>query len=156
MGIDGSDVVEIGNPMTESADTVRNSIIPNLLSTEAASAHAAYPHRVFEIGKVARLDPAENLGSRTHNTLGFLVSDREAGFNDVDAHALALLYYLAVEAQLAPVEDPRFISGRAAEIRVKGRRVGIMGELHPQCLENWGIQMPCAAAELSLDLLEGE
>ncbi len=156
MGIDGSDVVEIGNPMTESADTVRNSIIPNLLSTEAASAHAAYPHRVFEVGKVARLDPAENNGSRTHNTLGLLVAERDTGFNEVVAHILALLYYLAVEPTLAPVEDPRFIPGRAAEIRVKGRRVGIMGEVHPHVLENWGIQMPCAVAELSLDLLRGE
>jgi phenylalanyl-tRNA synthetase beta chain len=135
---------------------VRNSIIPSLLSTEAASAHAAYPHRVFEIGKVVRKDPAEREGSRTHDTLGFLIADREAGFSEVDAHVLALLYYLAVEPSLAPVEDPRFIPGRAAEIRVKGRRVGIMGELHPQCLENWGIQMPCAAAEISLDLLRGE
>ena len=156
MGIDGSDVVEIGNPMTESADTVRNSIIPNLLATEAASAHAAYPHRVFEVGKVARLDPAENLGCRTHNSLGFLVADREAGFNEVDAHALALLYYLAVDPRLVPADDPRFIPGRAAEIRVKGRSVGIMGEIHPRVLENWGILMPCAAAEISLDLLRGE
>jgi phenylalanyl-tRNA synthetase beta chain len=151
MGIDGADVVEIGNPMTESYDTVRNSIIPNLLSTETASAHAAYPHRIFEIGKVARKDPADNHGSRTYNTLAFLVADREAGFNEVDAHALALFYYLAIEPQLAPVEDPRFIPGRSAEIRVGGRVVGIMGEIHPRCLDAWSIQVPCAAAEIFLD-----
>jgi phenylalanyl-tRNA synthetase beta chain len=156
MGIDGADVVEIGNPMTESYDTVRNSIIPNLLSTEAASAHASYPHRIFEIGKVARKDAADNHGSRTDNTLAFLVADREAGFNEVDAHALALFYYLALEPQLTPVDDPRFIPGRSAEIHVNGRVVGIMGEIHPRCLESWSIQMPCAAAEISLDLLQGE
>ncbi len=155
MGIDGSEVIEIANPMTESYDTVRNSIIPNLLATEAASAHAAYPHLVFELGKVVRRDPSDNHGCRTHDSLGFLVSDRQAGFNEVDAHALALFYYLGVEAQLAAAEDPRFIPGRAAEIRVAGRRVGIMGEVHPQCLESWGIQMPCAAAEITLDLLQG-
>ncbi len=156
MGIDGADVVEIGNPMTESFDTVRNSILPNLLGTEAASAHAAYPHRVFEVGKITRRDPAENTGSRTHNALAFLVSDREAGFNEVDAHLLALCYYLGVEPKLSPAEDPRFISGRAAEIRVDGRRVGILGEIHPRVLDGWGIQMPCAAAEISLDLARGE
>ena len=31
-----------------------------------------------------------------------------------------------------------------------------MGEVHPQVLENWGIQMPCAAVELSLDLMREE
>lgn len=156
MGIDGEGVIEIANPMTESYDVVRNSIIPNLLASEAESAHAVYPHRIFEIGKVVVKDPGENYGSRTHNTLGFLIADREAGFNEVDAHALALFYYLSLEPRLSPVEDPRFIPGRAAEIRVANKRVGIMGEMHPRVLENWGIQMPCAAAELFLDIMRGE
>jgi phenylalanyl-tRNA synthetase beta chain len=156
MGIDGAEILSIDNPMTESFDMVRNSIIPNLLASEAGSAHAAYPHRMFEVGKVAVKDPAENYGSRTHNTLAFLVADREAGFNEVDAHALALFYYLSVEPKLAPLDDPRFLPGRAAEIRVGGRKVGVMGEIHPRVLEAWGIQMPCAAVEISLDLLRGE
>jgi phenylalanyl-tRNA synthetase beta chain len=156
MGIDGESVIEIANPMTESYDVVRNSIIPNLLASEAESAHAVYPHRIFEIGKVVVKDPGENYGSRTHNTLAFLVADREAGFNEVDAHALALFYYLSLEPQLSPAEDVRFIPGRAAEIRVRGKKVGIMGEIHPRVLENWGIQMPCAAVELFLDLMRGE
>jgi phenylalanyl-tRNA synthetase beta chain len=156
MCIDGGDVMEIDNPMTESFDIVRNSILPNLLSSEAVSAHAAYPHRIFEVGKVVVRDPGENQGSRTHNALGFLVADRETGFNEVDAHLLALFYYLSLDPKLVPLEDPRFIPGRAAEVRVEGRKVGIMGEVHPQCLENWGIQMPCAAVELSLDLMRKE
>ena len=81
------------------------------------------------------------------HTLAFLLADREAGFNEVDAHALALFYYMSVEPQLVPLEDPRFLPGRAAEIRVRGKKVGIMGEIHPRVLENSGIQMPCAAVE---------
>ncbi len=156
MMIDGSEVIEIENPMTESFDIVRNSILPNLLASEAVSAHAAYPHRIFEVGKVVVRDPGENYGSRTHNALSFLLADREAGFNEVDAHLLALFYYLSLEPELVPLEDPRFIPGRAAEVRVNGRKVGVLGEVHPQCLKNWGIQMPCAAVELSLDLMREE
>jgi phenylalanyl-tRNA synthetase beta chain len=156
MLIDGREVMEIANPMAESFDIVRNSILPNLLASEAVSAHAAYPHRIFEVGKVVVRDPRENYGSRTHNALAFLVADRDTGFNDVDAHLLALFYYLSLKPDLSALEDPRFIPGRAAQISVKGRNVGIMGEIHPQCLENWGIQMPCAAVELSLDLMREE
>jgi len=28
-----------------------------------------------------------------------------------------------------------------------------MGEISPQVLENWSIQMPCAACEINLDLV---
>jgi phenylalanyl-tRNA synthetase beta chain len=31
-----------------------------------------------------------------------------------------------------------------------------VGEIHPAVLANWGIQMPCAGAELELDALLGE
>jgi phenylalanyl-tRNA synthetase beta chain len=115
-----------------------------------------YPHRIFEIGKTVQRDAKENEGSRTYNSLGFLLADREAGFNEVDAHALALFYYLSLEPSLSSMEDPRFIPGRAAAISVDGRRVGIMGEVHPRVLSNWGIEMPCAAVELRLDLMRGE
>jgi phenylalanyl-tRNA synthetase beta chain len=156
MGRDGAEVIEIANPMTESIDIVRDSILPNLLASEAESAHAVYPHRIFEAGKIAVKDATENDGTRTDNSLGFLIADREVGFNEVDAHALALFYYLSVEPTLAPAEDPRFIPGRCAEIRVRGRIVGIMGEIHPAVLTNWGIEMPCAAVELRLDLMREE
>jgi phenylalanyl-tRNA synthetase beta chain len=151
MGIDGSDVLEIANPMAESADSVRDSALPSLLASESVSGNAAYPHRIFEVGKIAVRDPSENYGSRTLDSLGLLWADRSVGFNEVHGHVLTLLYYLSVEAELRPLEDPRFIPGRAAEIMVTGRRAGIMGEIHPKVLENWGIQMPCAAAEIVLD-----
>jgi len=155
MGTDGADAIEIANPMTESFNMVRNSILPNLLQSEAASAHATYPHRIFEIGKTAVKDPSDNSGTRTDNTLGFLLADREAGFNEVDGHALALFYYLSLEPKLEPLEDPRFLPGRAASIRLGGRQVGVIGEIHPRVLEAWGIEMPCAAVELNLDFARG-
>ena len=156
MGRDGTDAIVIANPMTESIDMVRDSTLPSLLASEAESAHAVYPHRIFETGKTAVKDASENDGTRTYNSLGFLIADREVGFNEIDAHALALFYYLSAEPVLSPVEDPRFIPGRCAEIRVQGRLVGIMGEIHPAVLSNWGIEMPCVAAELRLDLVRGE
>jgi len=153
MGIPPGEVLEIANAMTESFEIVRNSILPNLLASEAVSANAAYPHRIFEVGKVVVKEPSDNQGCRTLDSLGLLWADREVGFNEVHAHVLALLYYLSREAALAPIEDPRFIAGRSAEIRFNGKRAGIMGEVHPRVLEAWGIQMPCAAAEIDLGLL---
>ncbi|MDR1747961.1 MAG: phenylalanine--tRNA ligase subunit beta, partial [Spirochaetaceae bacterium] len=51
MNIDGRDVIEIANPMTENYQFLRPSIIPSLLGAEAVSGNALYPHRIFEIGK---------------------------------------------------------------------------------------------------------
>ncbi|MDR2363401.1 MAG: hypothetical protein LBD65_03190, partial [Spirochaetaceae bacterium] len=46
-----------------------------------------------------------------------------------------------------------FIPGRAALIRYQGEIAGVFGEIHPEVLENWGLTVPCTAAELDLDAL---
>jgi phenylalanyl-tRNA synthetase beta chain len=150
---DGANLLEIANPMTENYEAVRNSILPNLLSTEAGSTNAVYPHKFFEAGRIARLDEKENYGSTTRVFLSFLVADRALDFNAASADVSGLFYYLSREYALEPLDDPRFIKGRSARIMVKTECVGVMGELHPQILEVWGVQMPCAAAEIDLDLL---
>jgi phenylalanyl-tRNA synthetase beta chain len=48
-----------------------------------------------------------------------------------------------------------FIEGRVGRISVGEEECGVIGELHPQVLENWQIAMPCAAFELELDSLLG-
>ena len=157
MCMDGADAVEIANPMTESYDMVRNSIIPNLLASEAESAHAVYPHRIFEIGKiVVRTRRTTRARARTTRS-AFLHADREAGFNEVDAHVLALVL-LPVPRAAALARWRTRASSRAA--RRRSRSTGAGSASWERCIRgccpNWGIEMPCAAVEILLDLMRGE
>jgi phenylalanyl-tRNA synthetase beta chain len=63
------------------------------------------------------------------------------------------MYYLGGTFQLEPAVHPSFIEGRVGKVLSGGREIGLIGELHPQVLENWQIAMPCAVFELNLDLL---
>ncbi|MBN1411987.1 MAG: phenylalanine--tRNA ligase subunit beta [Spirochaetales bacterium] len=155
MNLPDEDFIHISNPMTENYAVVRKSALPNLLASEAVSGNAAYPHKIFETGKVVCKDKSENYGARTFNSLSFLVADREAGFNDVNNAVSALFYFVAREYTRKETDDPRFIKGRTAEILCNGKKVGIMGEVHPIVLSNWGITMPCACAEIDIDKLKG-
>jgi phenylalanyl-tRNA synthetase beta chain len=157
MNVGGEEIIEIANPMSESYELLRSSGLPNLLASESVSSHAAYPHLIFEVGKVAYRDPEENYGSRSVTNLSFLFCDREASFNDVNSHLSAIFFYLSRELRLEEVDDPRFVPGRVGAVLYEGRRAGVVGEVHPAVLENWGIQVPAAAAEIELDvLLENE
>lgn len=153
MGIDGSDLVRILNPMTENYEYVRNSVLPNLLESESISGGAVYPHRIFEIGKAARRDASDPTGTVTLDLLGFLIADRNADFNQVNAVVFALAYYLNIPWDVQELSDPRFLNGRAAVLRFRDRTLAVFGEIHPQVLENWGIGMPCACAEWDLGVL---
>jgi phenylalanyl-tRNA synthetase beta chain len=151
---DGARIIRIANPMTENYEYVRDSILASLLMSEGASSHSVYPHRIFETGKIAyRLPPDENEGTRTRQYLGFLCASKDASFNTVSAQVQTLLYYLLREYTVEESGDTRFIPGRAAAIRYKGEWAGVFGEVHPEVLENWGVAMPCIAAEIDLDAL---
>jgi phenylalanyl-tRNA synthetase beta chain len=149
----GKAVIEISNPMTENYQFVRASILPSLLSAEAPSGNAAYPHRIFEIGKVAYRYDGENTGTRTRQHIGFLSASSDANFNEAASQVSSLLYYLDHEYSVTESDDPRFIHGRQAAILVKGKQVGIFGEINPVVLEKWTIGTPCVAAEIDLEEL---
>lgn len=153
MNVDGSEYIQIANPMTENYEFVRASIIPSMMQSESVSGNAVYPHAIFEVGKVAFLDDDDNSGSVTRNTLGFLSADSDVGFNQISSTVSAVMFYLNKEYTLKELDDPKFIPGRCAVIVSEGRQVGVFGEVHPAVLENWGIQMPSVVCEIDLDLL---
>ncbi|AEC02496.1 phenylalanine--tRNA ligase subunit beta [Parasphaerochaeta coccoides] len=154
MHVCGKDAIFIANPMSENYEVVRPSILPSLLESESVSGHAVYPHRIFEVGKVAYKEPSENSGVVTRNHLGFLSADNDAGFNDALAYVKTLMYFLGKDYALAELaEDSRFLAGRCARVMVEGREVGVFGEIHPAVLESWGTTMPTIGAEFDLDRL---
>jgi phenylalanyl-tRNA synthetase beta chain len=153
MNIDAGGVIEISNPMSENYQFVRPSIISSLLASEAASGNAVYPHKIFETGKTAFLDNAEDTGTKTVQSLGFLTALGTANYNDAASETATLLYFLGREYAVRESDDARFIAGRQAEVLVDGKKAGVFGEVNPQVLENWSITMPCVAGEINLDML---
>jgi phenylalanyl-tRNA synthetase beta chain len=153
MGIDAAKVIEIANPMSENYQFIRPEIISSLLRAESGSANAQFPHKIFEIGKVAYLCDEENTGTRTRQKLGFLAASTNANFNDAAAEVSALLYFLDHKYEVQESSDPRFIPGRQAAVMVKGRQIGVFGEVAPQVLTNWAVTVPCAAGEIDLEEL---
>jgi phenylalanyl-tRNA synthetase beta chain len=149
----GEKIIRISNPMTENYEYVRDSVIASLMASESISGHSVYPHKIFEVGKIAYLDSAENYGSSTRQYAGFLHADKDANFNTAAGQLQTLFYYLSREYDVEESDDSRFIPGRAAAILYRGKKIGVFGEIHPEALENWGITVPCTAGEFDLDSL---
>ncbi|MHC6201841.1 phenylalanine--tRNA ligase subunit beta [Breznakiellaceae bacterium SP9] len=146
-------IIQISNPMTENYEFVRDCVFSSLIMSEAASGHAAYPHRIFEIGKVVYRNEAENDGTSTRQHAGLLIADKDANFNTAAAQMQTIFYYIGCVYTVEESQDRRFIPGRAASILFNQKPVGIFGEVHPAILEKTGIGIPCIAAELDIEAL---
>jgi phenylalanyl-tRNA synthetase beta chain len=145
--------VSISNPMTTEFEVVRNTLLPGLLEVEGSSAHASYPHRIFEIGEV--LTRSDEGVCRTDVLLALLVSSNSADFGVAHSVLGALCHSRELELELAPTVDQRFIPGRAATVRINESACGVIGEIHPSILDEWGIGRPASGFEISLDVLKG-
>ena len=148
-----SNPVSIANPMTAEYGVVRNTLLPGLLEVESTSAHAAYPHRIFETGEV--LTACEDGYCRTEILLACLICGNKADFGDAHSIIGSLCHSRAVGLSLADIDDERFIPGRCASIIIDGRVWGVIGELHPAVLDSWGISSPASAFEIALSALAG-
>lgn len=153
MNIKSEEVIEIANPMSENYAFLRHDVLSSLLKAECASQDAVYPHKIFEIGKTVHLDKNENTGTKTSDNLGFLFAARESNYNSLASEVSALLYYLDVSYVLKEGNDASFTLGRQAFIMKGEEKIGVFGEISPEVLEKWQIQMPCTACEIDLSLL---
>src|SRR3989338_7733358 len=55
-----------------------------------------------------------------------------------------------LKCDIEEAEHGSFIEGRCARAIVHGKKIAYLGEINPQVLENWNLDMPVAAMELNL------
>jgi phenylalanyl-tRNA synthetase beta chain len=148
-------MVELENALSLQYAALRSWLLPSLLRVEAASGHAFYPHRIFEVGEVATV--TEETGgirrSRTVLRLAALLAAPSAAFSELHSSLEFLMLEAGVAYRLEPAPHPSFLEGRVGVVQIGGQSAGWIGELHPAVLERWKIAMPCVAWELDLSRL---
>lgn len=144
------EVAEIQNPVSANWSVLRNWMLPSLLEFLVANKHVEYPQRIFEIGDCVLLDNHAETRTKDVRKIALAISDSAVNYEMIASVGAALVSALDPSVSFAPSTHPSFLPGRAATIRVDGKPLGIMGEVHPQVLNNWGIEKPVAALELDL------
>ena len=143
-------VVEIENVMSLTFGCLRQWMIPSLLRVESASTRSFYPHKLFEVGEVARPDPSDEHGARTAMMVGAMIAHAEANFSEIHSCLDLILYYLNIPYHLEPLDHPSFLVGRSGAIIIEDQPLGLIGELHPEVLERWQVRMPTSVFELEI------
>jgi len=155
MGLLEQPTVEVENPRHEAYSCLRTWLLPQLLQTLSRSRHAAYPQRIFEVGDVAIPDERYDVKVREERRLAYAITDDGVTFTDAHSALDALMGSIGLGYPLEMLVHPSLIPGRAAAVVVRGRRVGIIGEVHPAVLERFQLTKPVAVAELNLGELMG-
>ncbi len=151
MKLPESQSVEIENVVSSSWSVFRTWIMPGLLGFLSRNKHRDYPQRVFEIGDTVIPDPSRETRTRDVRRLAALVSNTQAGYEEISSIIASLLSNLGLDYKLRRKTHTSFIPGRCAAVVLKGKEIGIIGEIHPQVLSAWGLEKPAAGFEIGLE-----
>ncbi|MDI9643589.1 MAG: phenylalanine--tRNA ligase subunit beta, partial [Candidatus Verstraetearchaeota archaeon] len=144
-------LVRIANPVSSEYTVMRDVLIPKLLQFLSSNTHVDYPQKIFEYGALVQLN---NGVPRTVQHLGALVSDDHVSFEEIQAVAYSLFKNLSKNVKFERMSSNIFIEGRAAKIKLEELEVGILGEVNPQVLLNFGLTNPVAAMEVDVSRLK--
>ena len=144
-------MIRLANPVSTEYSIVRNDLLPSLMKNLADNKHQAYPQRMFEVSDVIEIN--EKAETRTERRLhvACVSSHPTANFTEIKSCVEALLANLGLKNwTIKETRHPSFLQGRAAAIYVKGRKIGVVGEIHPEVLNNFELENPTSAFEIDL------
>jgi len=144
----------LANPVSMEYTILREELLPGLMQNLMDNRSESFPQRLFEVSDVVNVNmPIENRCERRLHSAG-VVSYANANFTEIKSVVEALLGNAGLKKwQINATEHSSFIEGRAACIIVGKRQVGVLGEVHPQVLNNFELENPVAAFEVNLESL---
>lgn len=148
-------VIKIKNPLGEDYSVMRTTTIHSMMESLGRnySRNNAYA-RLFEIGKVYIPNEDETVIPTENNilTIGMYGNCDYLDLKGVVENALEKLGLSKVKFTRES-DNPSYHPGKTAALMIGNKKVGVLGEVHPDVSENYGVDENCYLAELNLDLL---
>lgn len=146
------DAVQIANPKSNEFQVVRTSLLPGILKTASCNRKMPLPLKLFEVSDVVFKTEDTETGSKNQRKICALFSGKTSGFEVV--HGLLDRIMLSLSEKnysIRASEESMFFTGRGADILLGTEKIGHLGILHPEVLENFEISLPCSVLEMSLE-----
>ncbi len=137
----------VENPLSEEYNYLRAWIIPSLLGTLSENTHNDYPQNIFEIGKIFK---KKDNKITENDRVALALCNKNSNFTAVKQIFQSLMLDLNLDFKVMETEHPSFIEGRVARVSVNGKDIAYMGEINPEVLQNYKIEMPVSVLELNL------
>ncbi len=157
--------VRLANPIASQMSVMRSTLIGGLVANVVTNRKRQTTRvRVFEIGRCFAHDAAGQPVDGYHQPVriaalaaGFAKpeqwgeANRNVDFFDVKADLEALLFPRVAEFERA--SHPALHPGRSASVKVDGKVVGFIGEVHPVWVQRYELGTAPVVFELDLDVL---
>ncbi|MEM4637716.1 MAG: phenylalanine--tRNA ligase subunit beta [Candidatus Woesearchaeota archaeon] len=140
----------LNNSVNQEYDSLRYWLVPCLLGVLKDNKHYDYPQNIFEIGTVFRRNDSFETKVQEIEKMAIAFCGNDANFTKAKQSLDAIFDSLGLKYELHETDHTSFIKGRVGRIILNNKKIGTIGEIHPQVLLNWSLEMPVSVIELNV------
>lgn len=144
---DSSGMISVSDSKSQEHQILRDALLPGLVDVLSRNIHETYPQKIFEIGTTFYRD--DPVGEEIH--LACASAHNDVSYTEIKSILQSLLksgFDVTTTTKIS--SDPLFVQGRTADIVVNGKKIGIVGELAPEVLDNFKLRITVAGFEIKL------
>lgn len=134
-------------------DSLRTNLLINLLNTLNFNLKNDNAENIFELGTIFQKDKTQETNIKEQENLAIIISNPEANFTKIKQTLTTLMHKLAQKYTLKETKEDHLIQGRSGEILINNKKIGEIGEIHPEIVLNFDLKNPCAYLEINLNKL---
>jgi len=148
--------VTLLQPLGEDTSVMRTTMIPSMTELIVRNINNRCPGaRFFEAGRVYLPKGGADTLPEERDVLCIGAFGDDEDFFTVKGIVEAMFDSVGIDARFSKAADPTFHTGRCAEITADGKKIGVIGELHPAVAENYGVKERIYIAELDIAVMCG-
>jgi len=146
-------LIDLANSISSEYGVLRGWVTPSLMEILSKNKHHEYPQRIFAIGRVFKKNTKFDTNIEENDRLAVAIASEKSDYTEIRQVLDYLFRSLDLKYEIKETEHGSFIAGRVARVSVKGKNVAYIGEISPQVLANWELEMPVGDFELNLTKL---
>ena len=143
-----SKIISVLDSKSQEHTILRDSLLPGLLENLSKNIHESYPQKLFETGVVF------SKGDPIHESinLGVVVAYKDTNFSELKAIMQSILrtnFKINSDTKTSKNQE-LYVEGRHADIFVNDKKIGEIGEIDSEILENFRIRTSVVGFEIKL------
>jgi phenylalanyl-tRNA synthetase beta chain len=146
--------IKIANPVSTEYTIMRQLLLSGLMKNLSENKSERYPQRLFEVSDVAKINARLETMCERRLHLAAVSSHPTANFTEMKSFCEALLNNIGLKNwKIKEATHPSFLEGRTAAVYIHRKCLGVLGEMHPEVLNNFELENPTAAFEIDIESL---
>ena len=148
-------LIELANSISSDYNILRSWIIPSLMEILSNNKHHEYPQKIFTLGTIFKKNNKFETNIEENERLAVAIAYENADYTGIRQVLDYLFRSLGLKYEIIEAEHNSFIEGRVGRVVVNGKKIAYIGEISPQVITNWELEIPVTAFELNLTEIYG-